>query len=346
MASSVFLPPEWAPQSAVMLTWPRRDGDFAKRYDFVENNFIAIARAVGRFETVHVNTASDADALRTRLLAAGIPADRLRVYAVANDDVWARDHGPITIIRDGKPVHLDFIFNGWGGKFPASRDDALTRELAAQGAWGGQVESINFVLEGGALEVDGHGTLLTTERCLLAATRNPSLDRAGIEAALKTKLGLNRVLWLKHGDLIGDDTDGHIDTIARYCDPHTIAYQACEDPSDPHFSDLAGLAAELGALVDYRGERYHLVPLPLPSPIHDPDDGRRLPAGYANFLILNGAVLVPVYGDPQDEVALSLLRPCFPGREVIGIDCNALIQQYGGLHCVTMQIPAFQSQEK
>ena len=340
MSHRQTLPPEWAPQAAVMLTWPRADGDFARHYAAVEANFIAIALAIGRFQNVHVNVAEAADALQARLIAAGLPRERLIVHEVPNDDVWARDHGPITVVRDGRLVHLDFTFNGWGGKFPAARDNALTVKLDQYGAWSAPVETIPFVLEGGALEVDGHGTLLTTERCLLAPTRNPQLDRAGIEAVLKAQLGLDRVLWLAHGDLLGDDTDGHIDTIARYCDATTIAYQGCDDETDAHHADLAAMAAELRALRDWQGQPYRLVALPLPDPIHDPDDGRRLPAGYANFLILNGAVLVPVYGQAKDAIALDLLRPLFPGREVIGIDCNALIQQYGGLHCVTMQIPA------
>jgi agmatine/peptidylarginine deiminase len=200
---------------------------------------------------------------------------------------------------------------------------------------------VDFVLEGGAIESDGLGTLLTTERCLLAPTRNPGLDQAAIEALLKDKFGLQRVLWLRHGDLLGDDTDGHIDTIARFCDAHTIAYQGCEDRDDPHYEDLAAMARELEALRTAEGKPYKLVALPLPAAIHDPDDGRRLPAGYANFLILNGAVLVPIYGDEKnDAVALERLRPCFPDREVLGIECRALIHQYGSLHCVTMQIPA------
>lgn len=340
MSHRQTLPPEWAPQSAVMLTWPRADGDFARHYAAVEANFVAIAVAIGRFQRVHVNVAEGADALQARLVTAGVPRERLIVHEVPNDDVWARDHGPITVVRDGRLVHLDFTFNGWGGKFPAARDNALTRKLAQYEAWSAPVETLDFVLEGGALEVDGHGTLLTTERCLLAPTRNPHLSKAQIEDLLKAQLGLDRVLWLAHGDLLGDDTDGHIDTIARYCDATTIAYQGCEERDDAHFEDLAAMAAELRALRDWRGQPYKLVALPLPDPIHDPDDGRRLPAGYANFLILNGAVLVPVYGQPKDEIALARLRPLFPGREVIGIDCNALIQQYGGLHCVTMQIPA------
>lgn len=333
-----FLPPEWAPQRAIMLTWPRRSGDFAQWYDAVEANFVAIAVAISRHAGLHVNVAEDAPGLASRLVAAGVPAAKLRVYQVPNDDVWARDHGPITVVRDGGLVHLDFRFNGWGGKFAAERDDELTRRLITLDAWDAPVESVDFVLEGGGIEVDGEGSLLTTERCLLASTRNPQLDRAGIEAVLKDKFGVERVLWLRHGDLLGDDTDGHIDTIARYCDAHTIAYQACEDRGDVHYEDLAAMAEELRALRRKDGQPYTLVPLPLPAAIHDAD-GRRLPAGYANFLIVNDAVLVPVYGDANDEEALRRLRTAFPKHTVEGIDCRALIHQYGSLHCVTMQLP-------
>jgi agmatine/peptidylarginine deiminase len=343
MSASVFLPPEWAAQSAVMLTWPRRDGDFANRFAAVEHNFFAIAAAIARFENLHVNSADDAPGLAAKLVGAGVPKARLRVFQVPNDDVWARDHGPITVLRgsggDTHAVHLDFTFNGWGGKFPAARDNELTRRLITLGAWDAPVETVDFVLEGGGIEVDGTGSLLTTERCLLAPTRNPKLNRANIEALLMEKLGVQRVLWLKHGDLAGDDTDGHIDTLARFCNAHTIAYQACEDKDDPHYADLAAMAEELKALRTPGGMPYELVPLPLPKPIID-EDGKLLPAGYANFLIINGAVLAPVYGDAADEVALERLRSCFPDREIVPIDCRALIHQYGSLHCVTMQIPA------
>jgi len=333
-----FLPPEWAPQSAVMLTWPRADGDFARHFEAVEANFVAIAVAISRHQEVHINYGLDPAKLRDRLIQAGAHPARLRVYRVESDDVWARDHGPITVIRDGRLVHLDFTFNGWGNKFSAERDNALTRKLAGLGAWSAPVETVDFVLEGGGIEVDGCGALLTTERCLLAPTRNPQLTREGIEAVLKREFGIERVLWLKHGDLLGDDTDGHVDTIARFCDAHTIAYQGCSDPSDAHYEDLKGLAEELAALRTRDGSPYDLVELPLPAPIYD-EDGQRLPAGYANFLIMNNVVLVPIYGDANDEPALSKLREVFEDRQVIGIDCRALILQYGGLHCVTMQIP-------
>ena len=336
---SIVLPAEWVPQACIQLTWPRPDGDFARWFDRVEANFVELARAITRFQPLLVAAPGDAGPLRRRLENAGVPADRLTVVAVRANDVWARDHGPITVLRDGHPVHLDFTFNGWGGKFDARLDNTVTRQLAAAGALTAPVESLDFVLEGGGIESDGLGTLLTTERCLLAPTRNGKLSRNVIEQKLAHWFGLNRMLWLKHGDLLGDDTDGHIDTLARFCDPQTIAYQACDDRADPHHDDLAVMADELRAFKQANGQPYRLIPLPMAPAIHD-EDGRRLPAGYANFLILNEAVLVPTYGDPQrDREALSVLAPVFPDREIVGVDCVALIHQYGSLHCVTMQIP-------
>lgn len=334
-----YLPPEWAPQSAVMLTWPRADGDFAVHFDAVEQTFVQIAVTISRFQDVHINYGLEPASLRDRLIQAGAHPARLRVYRVESDDVWARDHGPITIVADGRLRHLDFTFNGWGGKFAARRDDAITRQLAGIGAWQAPVDTIDFVLEGGAIEVNGAGTLLTTTRCLLAPTRNPGLSRAQIEETLMRCFGVIRVLWLTRGDLIGDDTDGHIDTLARFCNAHTLVYQGCEDTGDAQFEELSAMEREIHELRRRNGEPYEMLPLPLPAPIFD-EDGRRLPAGYANFLIINGAVLVPVYDDPQDEVALERLRGCFPERQVIGVDCRALIRQYGSLHCVTMQIPS------
>lgn len=336
---STSLPPEWAKQAAVLLTWPREDGDFGSDYPAVESNFIAIAEAASRFQPVWINREREPDKLRRRLIESGVRPDRLLVFPVPSDDVWARDHGPITILRGSRAVHLDFTFNGWGGKFRAERDNLVTRRLAALKAFEAPVETVDFVLEGGGIESDGAGTLLTTERCLLAATRNPKFSQQQVEQKLKEWFGLSRVLWLKHGDLLGDDTDGHIDTLARFCDAATIAYQACQDPADAHYPELQAMERELKALRRLDGQPYRLVPLPLPAAIYD-DSGRRLPAGYANFLIINGAVLAPLYGDPLDGPALERLRPCFPGREVIGVDCRALIAQYGSLHCVTMQIPA------
>ncbi len=337
-----YLPPEWAPQDAVLLTWPHDLSDWAPNLAQAEQAFAAIASAVSRFERLLIVCRDEAHrvAVAGQLLAAGVPAESTLLYLAPSNDTWARDHGPITVVCGEERRLLDFRFNGWGGKYPAGLDDAITRTLASQNAFGDTPrQSVDMVLEGGAIEVDGSGTLLTTERCLLAPTRNPAMSRHDIEKQLSELLGLNRILWLSHGYLAGDDTDSHIDTLARFCDRDTIAYVACDDPADEHFTELAEMESELRAMRTAAGAPYRLVPLPMPRAQHD-EDGGRMPATYANFLIINGAVLVPVYGDAADDIALRRLAPCFPGREIIGINCLPLIRQHGSLHCVTMQIPA------
>lgn len=336
---SLVLPAEWAPQAFVQLTWPRREGDFAPWFEAVEANFLHIAATIARFEPLLITCPEGTAPVAEKLKTAGIARERVRLVHEAANDVWARDHGPISVLRDGKPLHLDFRFNGWGGKFAAELDDTLTARLAAHGVWPGPVEPRDLVLEGGGIESDGQGTLMATERCLLNPNRNPKITRSALEQKLAHWFGIRRLLWLKHGDLLGDDTDGHIDTLARFCDPGTIAYQGCADRQDPHYETLAAMAEELRGFRQANGAPYRLIELPLPRPILD-DEGRRLPAGYANFLIVNGAVLVPTYGDAEnDALALARLAPAFPGREIVGVDCRALIHQYGSLHCVTMQLP-------
>jgi agmatine deiminase len=341
-ACRTYLPPEWAPQSGVLLTWPHAQSDWAPILHKVEPVFSAIAAAIARFETVLI--ACHDETVRTRVAArlrtAGIPEARLRLFVAPANDSWARDHGPITVLCRDEATLLDFGFNGWGGKYPHDLDNRITRALHAQVAFGDTpIERVDLILEGGSIEVDGQGTLLTTERCLLSTTRNPQHTRAQIEKELGELLGVTRFLWLKNGTLAGDDTDSHIDTLARLCDPDTIAYVTCDDPADEHHAELKAMEKELAAFRTPRGTPYRLVPLPWPQPKFNAD-GARLPATYANFLILNGAVLVPTYRDPADAVALERLRRCFPNREVIGIDCLPLIAQHGSLHCVTMQIPA------
>ena len=324
-----------------MLTWPHAHGDWAPRLSQVEPVFVDIARQVSRREQALIVCYDDAHRARVRelLAGAGIEANRLQLRIAPSNDTWARDHGPITIVCRDEPTLLDFGFNGWGGKYPSDLDNAITRRLFRDGAFGATpLETVDLVLEGGSIEVDGSGTLLTTARCLLAPTRNPKLTQDGLEARLKELLGLDRILWLQHGHLTGDDTDSHIDTLARFCDARTIAYVACDDPNDEHHAELKAMEEELRALRAADGGPYRLVPLPWPRARYD-DDGRRLPATYANFLIINGAVLVPTYDDPADGPALARLRECFPGREIIGVDCLPLIYQYGSLHCVTMQLP-------
>ena len=344
-----FLPPEWCPQQAVMLTWPHSDSDWAPKLDFVEPVFIEIARQIAAREALIIACFDEAHLRHIQEALSFINSPRIHFYVVASDDTWARDHGPITVIPRSavcdeesptkNKVLLDFIFNGWGNKFSANRDNQVSQKLYQQGAFGKvDFSSVDLVLEGGSIEVDGQGTLLTTKRCLLAKTRNPSLNQIEIETKLSHLLGVSRFLWLENGFLAGDDTDSHIDTLARFTDPNTICYVSCDDPKDEHYQALQKMHEELKNFKDYQGNPYRLVPLPWPSAKYHAD-GQRLPATYANFLIINGAVLVPTYRDPQDNEALKQIQVCFPDREIIGIDCLPLIEQGGSLHCVTMQLP-------
>lgn len=339
--STTCLPAEWTLQDAVLLTWPHVESDWRLWLEQADRTFAQLAATISRYERVVIacHDAVHSRHVRERLVAAGAELERCQLYVVPSNDVWARDHGPITVYRDGRPLLQDFRFNGWGGKYACALDDRITARLQEQGAFGHTPRvAVDLVLEGGSIETDGLGTLLTTAQCLLNPNRN-GLDQATLEQRLRETLGLSRFLWLRHGHLAGDDTDSHIDTLARFCDPDTIAYQGCSDPADPHFASLQALVEELRSFRSARGDLYRLIELPLPAARYN-EQGQRLPAGYANFLIVNAAVLVPVYDDPLDDVALERLRDCFPGREVVGVPCLTLIRQYGSLHCVTMQLPA------
>ncbi|MDH5649519.1 MAG: agmatine deiminase family protein [Gammaproteobacteria bacterium] len=337
-----YLPPEWAPQSGVMLTWPHDQGDWSQRLTEVEPVFVEIARHIASEEIVlivcrdHAHKAHVGNLLQT----AGISQDSTRLAIAPSNDTWARDHGPLTVVCRQQPLMLDFQFNGWGNKYPSDQDNAINRILSMANVFGDTpMETVDMVLEGGSLEVDGSGTLLTTEHCLLSPTRNPNLSREEIEQRLAERFGIERFLWLNRGQLEGDDTDGHIDTLARFCDRDTIAYQSCDDPADNHYLELQVMEQELQAFRTITGDPYRLVALPWPRAIYN-DEGERLPATYANFLIINNKVLVPTYRDANDDKALERLRPCFPDRQIIGIDCLPIVHQYGSLHCLTMQLPA------
>ena len=329
------LPAEWEPQDAVQLTFPHAGTDWADMLDEVLPCFVQLAETISRFEKVLVVCA---DAGETKALLQQAVQENLLIVELPTNDTWARDHGGIVIEENGAPVLLDFMFNGWGLKFPAFHDNRITRALSDQGIFKAEHRYPGMALEGGGIESDGQGTLLTTAECLLSPNRNPHWSKADTEARLKELFGLQRVLWLHHGYLAGDDTDSHIDTLARFCTPDTIAYVRCTDPNDEHYEALQAMEAELKTFQTLEGKPYQLVPLPWPDPCRSAD-GHRLPATYANFLIINGAVLVPTYRLPQDPEALRILATVFPDREIIGIDCRTLIEQHGSLHCVTMQYP-------
>lgn len=339
MSKSARFPAEWEPQSAILIAWPHAGTDWAARLGEVEETYIALVAAITRFQPV-VACVADEDVeayARARLSSARVDMDRVRFIEIEYDDTWLRDTGPVTLRgADGFQL-LDFRFTGWGGKFGASRDDRLVEGLVDRGVFtAARRVDIDFALEGGAIETDGAGTLLSTWQCL--AERHPGKSRDEVGAALAGSLHQDRVLWLDHGYLEGDDTDAHIDTLARFAAPDAIVYQGCDDPQDTHHDELLRMATELAALRTADGRPYRLFELPWPRPVLD--DGRRLAASYANFLVINGAVLMPAYDDPADGRAAAVLAEAFPGREVIQVPCKPLIWQNGSLHCITMQLPA------
>ena len=272
-------------------------------------------------------------------IATTVNMNNVRFLQCATNDTWARDHGAITMIDTGTPSLLDFAFNGWGLKYASELDNQITRQAVEAGALNGQyVNRLDFILEGGSIESDGMGTLLTTSECLLSSNRNERLNQVEIEDYLKSVFHLQQVLWLDHGYLAGDDTDSHIDTLARFCSTDTIAYVKCEDKEDEHYGELHAMEEQLKTFRTLAGAPYRLLALPMADKIEE--DGERLPATYANFLILNDAILYPTYNQPQnDKKAGEVLQQAFPGRQIVGIDCRALIKQHGSLHCVTMQYP-------
>ncbi|HOX72653.1 MAG TPA: agmatine deiminase family protein [Dokdonella sp.] len=333
------LPAEWEPQAAIVVAWPHAGTDWADRLESVESTYAALVAGITRHQAAVILVADEAirQRARKRLEQHTIPADRVRFIELAYDDTWLRDSGPITL-TDGKQfVVNDFRFTGWGGKFEASRDDLLVEGLVERGVFSTHARHhrIDFALEGGAIDSDGRGTILTTWRCL--HLRHPGLTRERIGATLRDKLAAVRVLWLDHGFLEGDDTDAHIDTLARFAPNDTILFQSCPDRDDAHHDELERMHAELANLRTVDGKLYTLHALPWAQPIVD--NGRRLAASYANYLVINGAVLVPAYGDPADASAARIIGAAHPGREVVQIPCRPLIWQNGSLHCLTMQLP-------
>ncbi|NDW13571.1 agmatine deiminase family protein [Bacteroides sp. 214] len=337
MSQHTFLPAEWYPQSGVQLTWPHKDTDWAYMLDEATECFIQIASEIAKRELVLIAT-PEPEVVKEQI-AKRVNMDNVRLLECPTNDTWARDHGAITLLEEGTPILLDFTFNGWGLKFASDADNLITREAVKAIALHGTYQNcLNFVLEGGSIESDGMGTILTTSECLLSPNRNAHLDREAIEEYLKKRFNLKQVLWLDFGYLAGDDTDSHIDTLARLCPNNTIAYVKCTDTADEHYSELAAMEAQLKGFRTLSGEPYKLLALPMADAIIE--DGERLPATYANFLIINGAILYPTYNQPEnDTIAAEVLREAFPTYEIVGIDCRALIKQHGSLHCVTMQYP-------
>ena len=335
----MILPSEWAAQSAIQLTWPHQDTDWAYMLDEVEECFVNIAREIAARQLLLIVT-PEVEAVRSRI-ANVVNMSNVRFVECRSNDTWARDHGGITVYDGEEPVVYDFAFNGWGLKFAACYDNLITSQLAKQGVLHARYQNrLNFIIEGGSIESDGCGTMLTTSECLLSPNRNGEWSKKEIEQYLGEAFGLSQILWLDYGYLAGDDTDSHIDTLARLAPNDTILYVRCQDEADEHYEALNAMEQQLRTFTTPDGKPYRLMPLPMAQAAYD-EEGERLPATYANFLIMNDAVLYPTYGVPTlDDEAARVIAEAFPGREVVGVDCQALIKQHGSLHCVTMQYPA------
>jgi len=338
---STFLPSEWYPQSGVQITWPHNGTDWAPILDDVQDCYIRIALEIAERERLIIIT-PEPDVLYS-LLQQRLPQKALSnisLHQINTNDTWARDHGFITLLTSQGPVLLDFRFNGWGQKFAASLDNQICRKMVEQHILHGTYEGhLNFVLEGGSIESDGRGTILTTTKCLMAPNRNEPLCKEDIQEHLLRFFHAERLLWLDYGYLAGDDTDSHIDTLARFCPNDTIVYVQCQDKDDEHYCELKAMEKQLHEFRTLKNQPYRLLPLPMAAIEYD-NKGNRLPATYANFLIINGAVLMPTYRHPEiDEQARTQLQKAFPKHTIIGIDCRVLIEQHGSLHCCTMQYP-------
>jgi agmatine deiminase len=327
-----YFPAEFEPQSFVQLIFPHPQSDWVAYLEEARACFVNIATAIARYQPCLI-ICDDVEFVK-RYFA---NHDNLVFIPYQTNDTWARDCSALSVIDEDEDeaLLLDFTFTGWGGKFDASHDNAMSSSIAH--VYSAPMKKINLILEGGGVESNGIGSLLTTAECLLNPNRNPHLTKSQTEEILKKEFGVEQILWLNHGYLAGDDTDSHIDTLARFIDTDTIMYVKCDDQNDEHYDALKKMEEELRALRDSEGEPFNLISLPMTNPTFY--EHERLPATYANFLIINDAVLLPVYNDPHDAEAIAICEKAFRGRDILPIDCSVLIRQHGSLHCVTMQFP-------
>ena len=327
-----YFPAEFEPQSFVQLIFPHPKSDWIEYLEEARSCFVNIANAIARYEPCLI-ICDDVELVKSYFTL----NDNLIFVHYQTNDTWARDCSALSVIdeEEDEALLLDFTFTGWGGKFDAIDDNAMSANLAK--IYGAHMNKIDLILEGGGVESNGIGALLVTSECLLNPNRNSHLNKQQTEEILKNELGVEQILWLNHGYLAGDDTDSHIDTLARFIDTDTIMYVKCTDTKDEHYDELSKMEKELMALRDSDNEPFNLIALPMTNPIFY--DNERLPATYANFLIINDAVLVPIYNDSHDEEAIKIFKHAFRGRDIIPIDCSVLIRQHGSLHCVTMQFP-------
>jgi agmatine deiminase len=335
------MPAEWAPHRGTWLSWPHKEASWPGKFGPVPRIFARMVRHLADQEEVHINVAGSGMEQEVRRLLAdeGAGSGNVCFHHNPTNDAWCRDHGPIFLQRHGpagtEQAVVDWKFNAWGDKYPPyDLDDVIPTRVAEE--YGLPVFHPGIVLEGGSIEVNGRGTLLTTESCLLNPNRNPALDRDAIEGYLRAYLGAHHILWLGDG-IAGDDTDGHIDDLTRFVDEGTVVTVVEDDPADENYEPLQANLERLRRMRDQDGRPLEVVPLPMPRALYH--EGQRLPASYANFYIANGTVLLPTYDPERDDEARSTLQRLFPDREVIGIDCTDLVWGLGAFHCVSQQWP-------
>lgn len=341
------LPAEWEAQQAVVVSMPDESMDWSYMLPQIHDCYKGMVEAmVAAGCNVVVLAQSVSKALE---VLGAIDQRNIRYVELPLNDTWVRDYGPLTVTelsrRSGKLrlAALDCGFNGWGLKFASDKDNLATLRMhEADKLFSLKYHNCRgYEIEGGSIESDGKGTILTTTRCLCSPNRNGGLDKKAVAEHLQALFGAEHILWLDHGALEGDDTDSHIDTLARLCPEDTILYTGCQDTDDIHYVELAAMKEQLLRFRTASGEQFNLIELPLPDAVYDEDDGHRLPATYCNYLVTDRAVFVPSYNQPRkDELARKLVKVAYPDREVRSVDCSALIRQHGSLHCATMQIPS------
>lgn len=332
--------PEWTAQEAIMMALPNLDTDWAYIIDEAREQYRRIIEALTK-ENIHVLLLCN-DKESAKELLKDCAQDNITYIKTDYNDTWTRDYGPLAVIKDDRLRSLDFGFNGWGLKFASDKDNLVNLHLAEKGVFKARCyrNERSYILEGGSVETDGEGTLLTTSRCLCSPNRNGGLSKSEVCEKLQEKLGVDHILFLDYGALEGDDTDSHIDTLARLAPGNIILFTGCRDIDDSQFEELLKMRAQLTMFRNQEGEPYNLIELPLPSPIYD-EDHNRLPATYANYLITDNVIFMPTYRQPfNDNLAMQTIRIAFPDHKIVGIDCTTLIKQHGSLHCATMQIPA------
>ena len=336
------MPAEWEPHEATWISWPHKEASWPGKFEPVADIMGGIVRHLSQSERVYINVNDEAmeESVRAVLAKNHVDPARIDFYRIPTNDAWVRDHGPIFVVREksGKRERaiIDWNYNAWGNKYPPFDLDEVVPEKIAK-EWGCELYQPGIVMEGGSIDLNGRGTLLTSEQCLLNKNRNPHLSRTEIEKYLKDYLGVRHILWLGDG-IIGDDTDGHIDDLTRFIDPHTVVTAIEEDSSDENYKILQDNLKRLKSMKDQDGKPLKIVTIPMPGRVDYED--QRLPASYANFYVANTKVLLPTYRHKNDARAIEMLQKCFPKREVVGVDCTDLIWGLGAIHCLTQQVPA------